>query len=221
MNQPFHSVPQLDYATQPKRPIQTAFDYTSLDAAIAQQVQTAAQRISHLVRQTMKDLLLIGRELLTIKQALPHGQFGSWLKVEFGWTERMARHFMAVAERFGPKTETISDLRIEPTAAYLLAAPSSPEEAIAVAIERAQRGESITAAIAREILSGLQKKRLRHARQSPEVPAGKLLGQLLEALESFRRDWSPQQFPLLVRQLREFADSLEQEHNGRRTAEEP
>jgi hypothetical protein len=38
----------------------------------------------------------------------------------------MAQNFMSVAERLGPKTEIIANLTIQPTAAYLLAAPSVP-----------------------------------------------------------------------------------------------
>ena len=51
-----------------------------------------------------------------MKNALPHGRFGPWLKAEFGWTERTAQNFMNVAGQFGSKTEMISDLLILPTA---------------------------------------------------------------------------------------------------------
>lgn len=56
----------------------------------------------------------------------------------------MARNFMSVAKRFGPKSAIIADLPIEPTAAYLLAAPSTLEEAVAVAIQCAENGECVT-----------------------------------------------------------------------------
>ena len=74
------------------------------------------------------------------KEALPHGQFGHWLKAEFGWSKRIARNFMSVAERFGPKAQVIADLTIQPTAAYLLVAPSIPDEDREKATERAQAG---------------------------------------------------------------------------------
>jgi hypothetical protein len=75
----------------------------------------------------LEDVIAVGDELLAAKARLPYGRFGPWLQAEFGWTERTARHFMAVAERFGPKAEIISELAIAPTAAYLLAAPSTPD----------------------------------------------------------------------------------------------
>jgi hypothetical protein len=39
-------------------------------------------------------------------------------------------------------------------------------------------------------------------------PAGKLRGELLEMLESFRRRWDPQQIGALAQQLKDFAESL-------------
>jgi hypothetical protein len=44
-----------------------------------------------------------------------------------------------------------------------------------------------------------------------EWPMGKLRGELLEALESFRQRWEPRQFAVLARQLRDFADSLQEQ----------
>jgi hypothetical protein len=75
-------------------------------------------------RRTLRNLIAVGNDLLAVKEVLPHGHFGPWLRAEFGWTERAAQHFMTVAQRFGPKSEIISDLRIDPTAAY----PYAPEE---------------------------------------------------------------------------------------------
>ena len=49
---------------------------------------------------------------------------------------------MNVAFHF--KSETVSDLNLQARALYLLAAPSTPDEARAEAIERAQNGETIT-----------------------------------------------------------------------------
>jgi hypothetical protein len=90
-----------------------------------------------------------------VKKALGHGRFQAWLAAEFGWSERMARNFMAVAARFA-KSAIIADLPIEATAAYLylLAAPSTPDSACQAAIARARTGERITTRIAKEIILG-------------------------------------------------------------------
>jgi Protein of unknown function (DUF3102) len=120
------------------------FIYGLLEPDVAGQIRSRATRIREQVRRTLEGIIEVGKELLAVKAALAHGQIGAWLDSEFGWTERTARNCMAVADQFGPKTEIISDLRLVPTAAYLLAAPSTPETACLTAIERVTAGEKIT-----------------------------------------------------------------------------
>jgi hypothetical protein len=75
---------------------------------------------------------------------LPHGRYTEWLGVEFGLSERMAQHFVNVRERLGPKSEKFSVL--PPSTLYLLAAPSTPDEAIAVVEERIDAGDRLSVA---------------------------------------------------------------------------
>ena len=96
-----------------------------------------AERIRQTVKRTIEDIIAVGNDLLAVKESLDHGQFGAWIRAEFGWTDRTARNFMAVAEQFGAKSEMISDLKIAPTAAYLLASPSAPDEARQEAVRMA------------------------------------------------------------------------------------
>ncbi|MCB0043685.1 MAG: hypothetical protein KDE23_28555, partial [Caldilinea sp.] len=78
--------------------------------------------------------------------------FGRWLEAEFQWSDSAAQKFMAVANRF--KSVKFTDLTVAPSALYLLAAPSTPEEAVDEALERAAGGERITHAAARGIVDG-------------------------------------------------------------------
>lgn len=94
------------------------------------------------MRRTAQDIIEIGQKLIDVKQHLGHGKFGLWLRLEFEWTDRTARQFMRVAEAF--KSENFSDLDFAPSALYLLAAPSTPDEVRREALERAYQGESIT-----------------------------------------------------------------------------
>jgi hypothetical protein len=191
--------------------VEPRFDYAPLGAKTAEKVQASAARIRETVKRTIEDIIAVGTELLAVKEALPHGQFLPWLRAEFGWTERTARNFMAVAEQFGPKTEMISDLQIEPTAAYLLAAPSAPDEAREAAVERAQAGERITAKEARRILAEERKKPGRRRKRA----SGEKLGERLERLLTRLRDqWNQKDLGELARRLREFADSLEEGKGG-------
>lgn len=212
MNQTFHSSPDAkQIAAKGQLASLKPFDYTALDADVAGQVQMAVQNIRLLMQRTLEDAIAMGRELLAVKDVLPHGQFSVWLRVEFDWTERTAQRFMTVAQRFGSKTDTMSVLKIDLTAAYLLAAPSVPEEGIAAALQRAENGERITISVAREVLGSYRSKSgHREKAASSKWPTQKLGGQLLEMLESFRQRWDRRQVDALARQLRDFADSLKE-----------
>jgi hypothetical protein len=75
---------------------------------------------------------------------LPHGRYTEWLEVEFGLSERMAQHFVNVRERLGPKSEKFSVL--PPSTLYLLAAPSTPDQAINLVEERIDKGDRLSVA---------------------------------------------------------------------------
>lgn len=183
------------------------FDYSPLAVQVADDLRCTAERIRQRLKKTLEDIIEVGNDLLAVKATLPHGQFGRWLRAEFGWSERMGQNFMRVAERFGPKTEIIADLGIQPTAAYLLAAPSIPDEARELAIKRAEEGDRITTAVAKKIVGDLRKQRA--PQKNTPLPAEKLTPRLLRVLDGYRERWEPGQLSELARQLREFADQLE------------
>ena len=81
--------------------------------------------------------LKIGERLCEAKELLGHGEFGPWLKDEFGWTDRTAQKLMAVYREFGDdqkslfgpgiNTKTYSDLPVSKL--YLLiSVPESERE---------------------------------------------------------------------------------------------
>jgi hypothetical protein len=187
------------------------FDYASIDRDIAERAQSSAVRIREQVKKTLETIIEVGTELGVMKEALPHGLFSPWLRAEFGWTERTARNFMAVAERFGPKTEIISDLAISPTAAYMLAAPSAPDEARQTAVERAEAGERITTTIAKEILAETRKK---GPGKAARLPFKEVAPRISAVLRRYREQCTPEDLMKLAQQLREFADDLDRPARG-------
>jgi len=193
--------------------VSSGFDYAVLDRAVAEQLRSAAKSIREKVKRTIEHIIEVGLDLLKVKDALPHGQFGPWLASEFGWTDRLARRFMDVAEVFGPKSDIISDLAIAPTAAYLLAAPSTPYEARQVALERARSGEKITAAVAKEILGTARKKA---GKKGESVPSERLRQRLTRVLDRFRGQWDVKDHRDFARQLREYAVELDKGRPSRR-----
>lgn len=181
-----------------------AFDYSPLDTKIAEKARSTADRIRERLKKTLEDLIEVGTDLLAVKEALPHGQFLPWLKAEFGWSERTAQNFMSVAEQF--KSAKFAELPIQPSAAYLLAAPAVPDEARQLAIEKAEAGEEITFTTAKEIVAEAKKKGKKRAKT---IPADKLGVRLVNVLQRYRERWNQKELAELARQLREFADELE------------
>jgi len=121
--------------------LQIGFDYALLPVDVAVKAQTAASNIKLLLKRTSEDIIEIGRELTAVKDQLPHGQFLPWIAAEFEMSERTARDFMQVADRFGGKSAIIADLK--PTILYALAAPSTPESVVLDITARVEAGEKV------------------------------------------------------------------------------
>ena len=136
------------------------FDYEGLEEETRIFVKTRTAAIKALMKRTAQDIIEIGQELITVKSQLDHGMFIGWLKIEFGWTRMTANNFIHVAERF--KLENFSHLDFAPSALYLLASPSIPEDAREEALSRAESGERITHRVAKEIVEG---QVIRHYRE--------------------------------------------------------
>ncbi len=102
------------------------FNYAALDSNTADQLKKAAQEIRTCQHSAGLSIVEIGVKLIRVKASLDHGQFGSWLREEFGWSERTAQNCMRVAEVFQAKSETVADLPA--SLIYKLAAPSTPIE---------------------------------------------------------------------------------------------
>jgi hypothetical protein len=111
-------------------------------------VQEATTRIKARMTRAAADIIEIGQDLITVKKALSHGCFLSWISTEFSMSDQTARRFMHVAEAFGDKINTVLDL--SPTVLYELAAPSTPATIRAEAIERAAQGEPVSLTYVRE-----------------------------------------------------------------------
>jgi hypothetical protein len=120
------------------------YDYSQLPSEHREAVRRSARIIKPLLKRTAEDIFVIGGELRAVKEMLPHGRYTEWLEVEFGLSERMAQHFVNVRERLGPKSEKFSVL--PPSTLYLLAAPSTPDEAITLVEDRIDKGDRLSVA---------------------------------------------------------------------------
>ncbi|RME71828.1 MAG: DUF3102 domain-containing protein [Chloroflexi bacterium] len=142
----------------------TLFDYNSLDAETRIVVQQRTGEIRDLVRRTAENVVRIGGKLAEVRDRLGNsGRFDAWLQAEFEWSRRTAYNFISVYERFGTRAN-FAQMDIATSALYLLASPSTPPAAVEEALERAESGERITPAAAKEIIQEHK------ARMSPELP---------------------------------------------------
>jgi hypothetical protein len=207
---------QAPMAKQKTDLVIVGFNYERLKPEAAATARAAADHIRSKVKKAIVDIIEIGKELVAVKDAVAHGHFGPWLKAEFGWTERTAQNFMSVAERFGAKSEIIADLKIQPTAAYILASPSVPDEARNKALQRAEAGEQITAAVAKKILAETRKKR--RTKLKANESSDKIAEHLDRRLTLFRERWNPKDLASLAKKLRDFADELEKDRKSGRRA---
>lgn len=118
------------------------YDYNQIDALHRDVVIEAAIDIHGHASKARDSIIAIGERLLQVKNLLSHGQFQDWVEKEFSIERRMAQNYMSVAirfgnnKRFGNKSEIIS--LFSPTAMYLLAAPSTPIEAVEAAIAESE-----------------------------------------------------------------------------------
>jgi hypothetical protein len=114
---------------------------TGEDPALAEH----AAMIHRLGKRVIKDIIEIGRRIQIAKSLVGHGNWGRWLEREFGWTDDTALNFMRVYELSDDlKSRNFRDLKIAPSALYLLARKSTPEKVKNEIIERAESGEAIT-----------------------------------------------------------------------------
>lgn len=128
------------------------FDYGELSAPDVKKCEVAVEKITKCQRRMAGDIIAIGKELLAVKDKLAHGQFGQWIKHHFGWSNDTARNMMNAAEAFG-QIPKFSDYAIDQSALYLLSSDKCPDETREDFIERAEKGEHITHAAVKQVLS--------------------------------------------------------------------
>lgn len=129
--------------------VQLVFDYGALDTATRLFVEQRTEAIRGLMKRAAEDIIQIGGYLSEVKEKLGHGQWEAWLRTEFDWSLSAAVKFIQVHARF--KSVNFTDFRIAPSALYLLSAPSTPESVRNEAIARAELGQPVTHAVAKDL----------------------------------------------------------------------
>jgi hypothetical protein len=127
------------------------FDYAALDQETQVLVRLRASEIKGLAKRVASDIVEIGGKLAEVKDHVGgNGKFNDWLSAELGWSERTAYNFMAVWQKFNAANFALEN--VATSALYLLAAPSTPAEAVEVAKQIAESGQEVTHGLAKEIV---------------------------------------------------------------------
>lgn len=193
------------------------FDYNALDTETRIVVQQRTGEIKALMRTTAQGIIDIGSKLIEVKQKLGHGNFGNWLKAEFDWTQQTAVNFMRVADKF---KNFINLTDIAPSALYLLAAPSTPDEVRDHFIEQSQNGTSVGYTEVKELKQAFDiapdpiKKRLLEGEIAPKT--AKKLTEALNEVPDEVRDIAieggvsdPDAIPLMARLYKEKRETFD------------
>jgi hypothetical protein len=112
-----------------------------------------AEAIRALGKQTMENIVEIGRRLTECRATLKqNGEWCAWLKNEFDWSDQTARRFIHAHEQL-PGLNKLLSRKFPISALYLLAAPSTPEEARTEIIERVEAGEPVSVAEVKQTIA--------------------------------------------------------------------
>ena len=131
-------------------------DLSGLDKSAVSKLNVLAVYIGKEKGTVIESILKIGEHLAEVKEIIGgagrDSQFGPWVLSECGFSIKTATNYISAFEAFGDnKLETVSNL--SDSAMYLLASDRTPEDATKEAIKRADKGEKITPAVAKEIIA--------------------------------------------------------------------
>lgn len=152
------------------------FDYEALPADKRSMLRTATTEIRDRIGRAAQNIVEIGTRLAAVKASVPHGTFRDWIDNELKMPRTSAWRMMNVAASF--KSSNLEHLTIEPSALYLLASPSTPDELREEIVEQAKAGKTITHAAAKEAVKvAVKRKELSPITPDPadipdEEPAG-------------------------------------------------
>lgn len=144
----------------------SSFDYSALPADVADEARGVAKRIIENQELHLAMAVEAGRDLSAIKDKLGHGNWLPWLERECRINARTAQNYMAAAEAFGPKYETVAYLPA--STVYRLAAPKvgAVREAVVSQIEA---GDRLSAKdIENRIWQALQQHKQQRKKETPQ-----------------------------------------------------
>src|SRR5260370_32859197 len=108
---------------------QTLFDYEQVPVDRRGFVLQKTTETQWLLKRSSEDIIKAGKNMLDVKEVLPHGMFTKWVASEFGKNDRNAQQFMNIARKFD-KTEGRSVLGMGLGVEVLRELASAPDDFI-------------------------------------------------------------------------------------------
>lgn len=153
---PFRDTQTTTVTVVEQAAVELNYDYKKLAERDRDVIRRSALTIKPRLKRAAEDIFVIGQELKVVKARLPHGDYTDWLDMEFGLSERMAQRFVNVCDKLGTKSDIMSVL--PPTTLYLLAAPSTPVQAIRTVEERLDAGERVSVGYVQRIIDDAKRQ---------------------------------------------------------------
>lgn len=158
-------------------------------SAPVREIGVITQEIRQLCQQAQATALMyiveIGRRLVEAKTALPHGEWGGWLKNEVGFSQSTAENYMRLFEEYGASQITIFGASVDSQTFAKL--PYSKALAL-LAVEREER-EKFAEEVGAEDLSVKELKKV-IAERDAEKKRNEMLEEKVEDLERARNEYA-------------------------------
>ncbi len=134
------------------------------------ELQEVAGRIKLLHKKATEHAVEIGRELLRIKAALPHGAFVKWVERECAFKIRMAQNFMTLAREVESNTGIAA---LVPSTLRLYLSNSTPAPVRRLVKSRLDNGERVSR---HALHAAIAEARIRAGDATPASPIASLRG---------------------------------------------
>ena len=137
------------------------FDYSTLISVDTDRLRNNATRVRLLLKAVTPAAIEIGDIIADARDKIPHGMFGSWCVAELGIERRSAQLYMNLARLAATHgREKVEKLPL--TAAYRIAARSTPEAVVADLMERVAAGDIPTDTAVKDLI-----RKQREVRRGP------------------------------------------------------
>ena len=186
---------------------------------VKQRVEGFAKKIDQAKGRENEAILYIGRTLKTVHDMLANhgdGTFGKWVEERCAMSRRSAERYMNAAEVFSDEGSRQAVANMTAESLYELSRDTTPEDAITEAKVRAENGERITLAKAKEIVashSGEQDEPSDEGDEEREPDVLELSAMVDSALHRVADRWPRQKLTLLADKLESLASEIRS--NGR------